>query len=119
MFNSRLEMEEAHGYVCDCTRNDPIESLCHWCRMKREDEEEREREMQTIDELNDRIGVLEKEVLFREAEIADLKSKTAAAQIEAATLRAYADRVDCHLRDAKAHIVLLMSKIQEFEAREY
>jgi molecular chaperone GrpE (heat shock protein) len=119
MLNSRLEMEEAHGYVCDCTRNDPIEALCHWCRMKREDQQAEERNMEQIDQLNDKIGTLEKELLAKDAEIADLTRKNAALQIEAAHQRAYADRIDCHLRDAKANIVLLMSKIQEFEAREY
>lgn len=116
---SRLEMEDAYGHVCDCTRNDPIDKLCHSCRIRREDQiaeqEEQERQMN----LEEKIERLEREVLARDAEIADLKSKAVSAQIEAATLRAYADRLDCHLRDAKANIVLLMSKIQEFEAREY
>lgn len=120
---SRHEAEEAYGYVCDCTRNDPIEKLCHWCRIIREDkiaqEQEEERLMNELDELHDRIGNLEKELLAKDAEIADLKRKNAGYQVEASAQRAYADRLDCHLRDAKANIVLLMSKIQEFEAREY
>lgn len=116
---SRLDMEDDHGYVCDCTRHDHIESLCYWCRIKREDEiaerEEEERQMK----LEEKIERLERELLAKDAEIAELKSKYASAQVEASTLRGYADRQECHLRDAKAHIVLLMSKIQEFEAREY
>lgn len=120
---SRLEMEDAYGYVCDCTRNDPIEKLCGWCRVLREEkiaeEEKEEREMKELDELHDRVASLEKEVLAKEAEIADWKRKHASSQVDATTQRAYADRLDCHLRDAKANIVLLMSKIQEFEAREY
>lgn len=120
---SRLEMEDAYGYVCDCTRQDPIENLCGWCKMMREDkiaqEQEEERLMNELDQLNDRIAVLEKELLSKDAEIADLKRKNASYQVETSTQRAYADRLDCHLRDAKANIVLLMSKIQEFEAREY
>ena len=120
---SRCELEDAYGYVCDCTRHDPIESLCGWCRRHREDQiaeqEAEELEMNTIDELNDRIELLKKELLSKDAEIADLRRKNASHQVEAASQRAYADRLDCHLRDAKANIVLLMSKIQEFEAREY
>ena len=75
--------------------------------------------MNTIDDLNNRIEFLKKELLSKAAEIADLKQKNASYQVEATTQRTYADRLDCHLRDAKANIVLLMSKIQEFEAREY
>lgn len=116
---SRYEMEEAYGYVCDCTRHDPIEKLCEWCRRRREDkiaeQEKQEREMQ----MEEQIEKLEKELLAKDAEIADLKRKNASLQVETASQRAYADRLDCHLRDAKANIVLLMSKIQEFEAREY
>lgn len=69
--------------------------------------------------MEEQIEKLEKELLAKDAEIADLKRKNAAIQVDASTQRAYADRLDCHLRDAKANIVLLMSKIQEFEAREY
>ena len=117
---SRCEAEDAYGYVCDCTRHDPIENLCGWCKRRREDQiaeqETEELEMKTT---NDIIESLEKQLLAKDAEIADLKRKNANHQVDAATQRAYADRLDCHLRDAKANIVLLMSKIQEFEAREY
>jgi chromosome segregation ATPase len=112
-------MEDRHGYVCDCTRHDHIDKLCPSCRIRREDQIAEQQEQERQMNLEEQIERLEREVLARDAEIADLKSKTVSAQIETATLRAYADKLDCHLRDAKANIVLLMSKIQEFEAREY
>lgn len=62
---------------------------------------------------------LEKELLAKMGDNAELRAKNAELQVQVSTLRGYADRVECHLRDAKANIVLLMSKVQETEAREY
>lgn len=116
---SRGEMEDAYGYVCDCSRHDHIDDLCSWCRDRRNDQlqeqEEEEREM----ELEAKIEKLEAELLFKASEIAEFKMKNVELRAEVATLRSYVDRVECHLRDAKSNIVLLMSKIQEYEARQY
>ena len=44
---SRLDMEDAYGYVCDCRVGDePREKLCHSCREKHDElEEERQNEL--------------------------------------------------------------------------
>jgi hypothetical protein len=72
-----------------------------------------------VTDLTNKIQLLEKDVLAHLGENAHLKMRNAELQVEVSTLRGYADRVECHLRDAKANIVLLMSKIQECEARRY
>jgi hypothetical protein len=62
---------------------------------------------------------IQSELLKRDSEIASLKAKNAQADIDLDFYRKKCDILESHLRDAKANIVLLMSKIQEFEAREY
>jgi hypothetical protein len=62
---------------------------------------------------------IESELLKRDSEIASLKAKSAQTEIDLEFYRKKCDILETHLRDAKANIVLLMSKIQEFEAREY
>ena len=62
---------------------------------------------------------IESELLKRDSEIASLRTKNAQMEIDLDFYRKKCDLLECHLRDAKANTVLLMSKIQEFEAREY
>jgi hypothetical protein len=72
-----------------------------------------------VTDLTAKIQLLEKDILAHLGENAHLKMRNAELHVEVSTLRGYADRVECHLRDAKGNIVLLMSKIQECEARRY
>jgi len=49
---NRTELEDRYGYVCDCRIwHDPIDRLCAFCRMRREEiDEERKRELEEEDQ---------------------------------------------------------------------
>lgn len=68
---------------------------------------------------NYEVEELKKDIKYLESELARCKAMLVSAQTDAMVYRGRLDLMECHLKEAKELNVRFLSRIQEFESRDF